>query len=299
MIDLMTVNAEIEAGINRRYFKNDDTEKAFKNFCRLEQLKNIQSVQTMKNIDKQLFENVNRNKTLPQKDALSLFNNGYQKKAVLMAFGPSLRNTKEKILAVKTKYDIIGVDRGFYWYEKENIPTEYILACDVESSPDWIPNKALNGNKLIAFAGCSHSFCRKWVDLGGELYFYVTSCRLGTHHKINDIMPVKCCINGSGNIGHIQLVFAITVLNYQKVFLVGYDNSWGNYYYPDKKYDGREDLGIIETVDIKGKSVYSTRMWQMLTQYIYDFITDYQLQEKVINCTEGGIIKLKNHSELT
>jgi len=291
MIDVLTINDEIKKiADGKPVFSDPVLQERFIEFLKTEYFKNAQSMVTIQNVFEKQKVNAAKNRTLGGGDAVDFFNKLANKTVVLVSFGPSLRNNIDDVLKVNEKYIFFGVDRGIYWYEEKGLQIDYYTTCDAEAKADWIPDDMTLTNKiLLAHVGANYDFVSKFQGLGGKVYWYGTNCRIGTHHELYNLHPVKCCVNGSGNIGQIQIVLALSLFNVKKALLVGYDNSWNKYYYPDQETDKQTGN---EVIGIDGNPCFVNMMWYALNFYHEDYIFGVGAEHKIINCTGGGILKL-------
>lgn len=291
--------AELKTLIEDRppVFVDSKENERFYRFAMTEYVKNLQS-QNVRNVmlDKQL-ENATKNALLPHGDLLSLEATYYTKTTLGLAFGPSLMVNREDVIAASKKYKSVVVDRGMDWFYQNGVKIDVVVTSDAYASADWINDEHdLRGVKLIAYSGSNHEFIKKFISQGGVVYYYNYKCRAGSDVELNKVFPVKTYIPVAGNVGYVLMSVAMSIFKSKKLILAGFDNSWGEYYYPDMKDDAMPKQHT--TVDVNGEEVYTNDEFILYNFYMSELVHQYNLNDAIINCTEGGILRLPSNEKL-
>ena len=235
-------------------------------------------------------KNAKRNKHLPYKDIESIKDLYKGKTISLVAFGPSLRRNYEDLI---DKDNVIGVDRGYYWYRERNIDPDFIIAMDARVLKSFIGNSDIKGKKLVAHVATNHDFCKEWSDRGGEIYFYNAECSIKSDLVYKDIFDRELSyVNALCNVANGLIALSAEVLKPEKINLYGFDHSWDkDFYYPDEKYKWDKKEKVFRTKNKSGKIIYYNNQMNFYAEQIKLMIYYYGLQNKIKDLSDG-LLKL-------
>lgn len=252
------------------------------------------SLNTYKELGDLQKENAKQNGLLPSFDIKDLHFKWRNKISIVVGFGPSLSGSVEHLLKIKDKYKTIACDKSMSWLYGRGIVADVYTTLDASVPADWIPDDIdLSGKVLIAHVASSHEYVKKFILNGGTVAFYVHFCMIGSHYELSELSGIVNGLPVSGNVGHASVVISSDVYASKKCLLIGYDNSWGCYYYPDKQTIGNESKRPIIVDDINGQKVTTDAQFMGYNQYLKEFINQRSFHDKVINCSGAGILNIK------
>lgn len=253
------------------------------------------SLNTYNNLGTLQIENARKNKDLP-KIAIESYQYLWRNRtAIGIAFGRSLSKNIEHLQGVNHKYKTIACDKSMKWLFENGIIANVYTTLDASVPEEWIPDDInLSGCVLFAHAGASHSFCKRFIERGGDVSFYVHFCMIRSHIELAELAGVTAGLPVSGNVGHATVVIASDVLAAKKLILIGYDNSWSaDQYYADKKETGNINMDYLKKViGIDGNEVFTDPGFMAYNHYLKEFIRDRKFEKKVINCSGSGILDI-------
>lgn len=274
-----------------------ELEKQFFIFMRSEYIKNQQSLNVAADMLEIQIENAKRNHKI-NIDDIRLYDNKHTKKtAVVVAFGASLRHDIDHLIKVKDKYLIVAVDRAAEYLMQRGVKPKYFVCCDCRSKAEWLGSYDYSGCVLLAFMGTSADYCERFVELGGQVSFFLLPCRVLTHLTISDIIGYELpLIPVSGNVSQAAVVLADFLLGCRKMLLLGFDYGHdGAWYYPDELIadtDQKVD-GMRTITDITGQQFYTNDEFLTYILYLKEWIFERKLDDKVINCSTYGLLDIK------
>lgn len=280
-----------------RLHKKNGTYRQLIEGLAVEVAKNYQSINSYKESAAQVHYNAKMNITLRNNNLIDLHGKFKAKTAICVAFGPSLEKNIDHLFKIKDKYKIIAVDRAIDYLSKRGIKPDYYVTLDAFADSAWIPETDLCGVKLLAIAGSNYGFNKKFTEQGGDLYLFVSIDRMDAYKEILEItgdLPYMSC---SGNVGHGALSASIYLFQSKKTILVGFDNAFNDKYYPDMETPDFGDK-LRETIDIYGNKTNTLDEFVSYNYYMQETILTAENCDKVVNCTEGGILAIKNIDKL-
>ena len=260
----------------------------------IEVAKNQQTINYYNSSADMIRENAKNNITIEHNYIDELHQKHKGQTVIIIAFGPSLMKNIDVLFALREKYIIIAVDRAIGYLFEHGIRPDYYVTCDAYCDSDWIPDVDLAGIKLISLIMSNYGFNNRFKTLCGEVYFFQSLDRAGIWREISALAGDLPYLNCSGNVGHAALMVGIYLFEAEKAVLCGFDNSFNSYYYPDKS-DAPQ--GTLQTVDINGDDVFTLDEFLSYNYYMTETIMNGN-EDKVVNCTEGGILKIKHHDKL-
>jgi len=242
------------------------------------------------------FANARENMLVKHKNINDLIGKYKNRTTISVAFGPSLSKNIDHLIKIKDKYKIISVDRAYDYLRQRGIETDVVVACDALIHEQYLGDHPITKSKLIAHVGTNPDYVKKFIDLGGEVYFYISTHRFGLHAELSKLTGLRACLNVGGNVGNAGVTVALDLLTVKKLLLVGYDHSFGEYYYPGIK---RNIENQKVTTDINGDLVYVELAMGWYNDLLIKYIYEKGKTDKVVNCTEGGILDIPLKSSLS
>lgn len=253
------------------------------------------TINTWRNIFDKVMDNGTKNIALSHKKISALCKK-YSAKTVLgVAFGPSLRKNIEELKRIKDKYVLVMADRGVDYLMQAGIRPRYIACMDAHIDPKYLGEHDLSGIDLISSIGTNHAFVKRFVELGGrDIYYLVTQDRLGIHNiLIKEFGLDNQVVRIPGNVGNGIIKIALDVFYCKKLLLAGFDYAFDDWYYPDKKFSSDDAKETFRMIDINEEPCKSTTQLFLYAHWAGKAINEcYRGFDRVINCTEGGILRL-------
>ena len=264
----------------------------------MEVAKNNQTINVYETMMHTMKQNAISNHGMQRKNLNNLHCKLKAKTAIVVGFGPSLIKNIEHLKTIQGKYKIIAVDRAIEYLHTNGVNVDYYITADPNCSPDWIPKMNLKGSKLIAITSSNHDFNKKFYRLGGDVYLFTSIDRLGMWQELQSLTGDLPYLNCSGNVGHAAIMAGLHLLEAKKLLLVGFDNSYGKHYYPDSKNVPSNDYDVLDVKDINGDTVKTNMEFLSYNHYMQESINNPAMQDRIVNCTEGGLLHCKHIDKL-
>lgn len=254
---------------------------------------------------------------------------GTGREVCVFSFGPSLKENLRDMKARKMHYrcDIMCVDKALKTLLEFGIVPKYVVLADAQvpfKYGDVDPNIVKSVTLISCITG-NHEWVKHWSDNGGKVYFYYNKDAIETHKVYSECMGAKYhptetikgtyLIPAASNVGNSTCVLATLVLNYEAVYLMGYDYCYkmgGNYYGNDKitgdmpvdtnyKVKKHNFNNHATGLDCRGDLVQYSMNMNFSSRWLIDFFTACMKANRklrAINLTGHGILFLPLMGEL-
>jgi len=232
--------------------------------------------------------------------------------AIVMAFGPSLKNNIQNIVGneLDNDHDTICIDKSLKFSIDNGLIPNICVVADAQVNFEkygQIEPSLCKRIKLIMAVTANYKWSEYWKANGGEVYYYVNKDNIRSHKTFGKYFKdkEKIIIPASSNVGNSAYVIAALVLEYKTILLAGYDYSWrmfGTYYgdnsRPKDTNTGNDKLKSMNhdtLFDINGDQVQSSENMIFSAKWLIGFIhyLDKERNSQTINCTGAGILTIK------
>jgi len=234
-----------------------------------------------------------------RRDPMELKGCGIGKVLVSAATGSSLEDKIEILKKYRDRFDLITCDKGFKPLLDHDLKADYVMLCDCNIVfQKWAPREEDTvGVKLIATPYANVDWTRKWR---GPIYFYLNRDAIESEKVFTKIMGSNLrMIPASSNVGNAQVVFMIGIdeynvdpfAGYERIYLVGYDYSWGvdgNYYAWSDPKPKRYYMASQNVLDLTGNLVLTSENLIFSARWLAQYVNMCRLP--VYNCSGRGIL---------
>jgi|TARA_R100000501_G_C2629924_1_gene124920 hypothetical protein len=235
------------------------------------------------------------NGTLPKIMMDELRYKGIGKVALCIATGPSLDKHIDTIIKYRNKIDIICVDKSFGILMDRGIIPDFVFVADAKISYENYCEKWISYTKdicLISNVCTNPNWGINWL---GPKTYYVNKDNIESEKEFGSISGINDCIPAGSNVSNSLIVYASSVLKYDKYILCGYDFSFdigGNFYSDDNHHVKNFYLNQIRMMDIHGRLASTSHNLSFSCRWLFEWVTKAIGANKVINASEKGILNL-------
>lgn len=233
-------------------------------------------------------------KTSPNKVPMSaLSNQGLGKQLVIVSMGGSFEKQVDVLKKYQHLVDIMAVDKAFVPLMEHGIRPDFVLVADAQVSFPNYCEPFLNQTKdiiLLSNVNANPDWHMNWK---GVKSFYVNKDNIESEKEFSAISGIQDQIHAGSNVSNAALIYANSVLNYDKYVLLGFDFCWdvgGKFYAFSKGTEKLGNKGIalnnLRILDRRYEMVNcSENLWfsaRWLDMYIQS-----ECRDKVLNASDG------------
>ena len=225
-----------------------------------------------------------------------VYGHGLGKKAVCIAYSPSLEYHIDELKIKNETIDILCVDKAM----------GYLLDHRVKPTFVYLADAGINYNK----------WCKPWIDKTeemclftnvtanpewsenwkGKVFFFVNQDNIQSEKIFAPIAGCNELVKASSNVGNSILVHATTYLLYDEYYLLGYDSCWGDNdnYYCGEDSDKRWYMNHHQLIDTEGELVCTSQNLLFTARWLSDFIQAVIVptKRKIFKVHKGGLIRI-------
>jgi hypothetical protein len=246
-------------------------------------------------------------KNSPNKVPMSaLRNQGLGKQLVIVSMGGSFEKQVDVLKKYQHLVDIMAVDKAFVPLMERGIRPDFVLIADAQTSFPCYLEPFLKESKDIILLSNVNAQPDWHMNWKGIKTFYVNKDNIESEKEFSAISGIQDQIHAGSNVSNAALIYANSVLNYDKYVLLGFDFCWdvGGKFYSFSK--GTEKLGNksvalnnMRVLDRKYDMVNcSENLWfsaRWLDMYIRT-----ECFSKVVNASDGilevpPVVSLEKH----
>lgn len=226
-----------------------------------------------------------------------IFNNGFEEiPTIIVSAGPSLDKNVKLLKNMYNKALIIAVGSATNILEKNDIKTHMIMGIDGLKEESNIFKSLKSNEAIFLYAPTIHYESPKLYK-GRKAWF-----GLDVQPTINEILnkyyvdyPI---LNSGPSVANIALSFANKVLKSRMIIFIGQDLAYTNEkiyadgyvnYFQSEEVRDYNNKDFVLTKDIYGKDIYTKKPFLNMQKWFEDYVRIFRMNERVINCTEGGI----------
>lgn len=157
----------------------------------------------------------------------ALRNQGIGKELVIVSMGGSFEKQVETLKKYQHKVDIMAVDKAFVPLMEHGIRPDFVLVADAQVSFSNYCEPFLNKTKdivLLSNVNANPDWHSNWKGIKS---FYVNKDNIESEKEFSAISGCNDQIHAGSNVSNAALIYANSVLNYDKYILLGFDFCWG------------------------------------------------------------------------
>ena len=170
--------------------------------------------------------NSNIAKGIPKIPMSALKNQGIGKELVIISMGGSFEKQVEYLKKYQDKVDILAVDKAFAPLMERGIRPDFVLIADARVSFSCYCEPFLKDTKdivLLSNVNANPDWGANWKGIKS---YYVNKDNIQSEIEFSRISGVEDQIHAGSNVSNAALIYANSVLNYDKYILLGFDFSW-------------------------------------------------------------------------
>lgn len=250
--------------------------------------------------------NSNIARTVPKVPMSMLKNQGTGKQLVVVSMGGSFEKQIEVLKKYQDKVDILAVDKAFVPLMDHGIRPDFVLVADAQCSFPCYCEPYLNKTNdiiLLSNVNANPDWGKNWKGL---VSYYVNRDNIQSEIEFSKISGVEDQIHAGSNVSNAALIYANTVLNYDKYILLGFDYCWevGGKFYSFAQ--GNEKIGNksvalnnLRVLDRQLNMVNcSDNLW--FSARWLDMFIQTEVGDKALNASDGllespKVISLSKH----
>ncbi|MEY2702363.1 MAG: hypothetical protein RLY43_996 [Bacteroidota bacterium] len=264
------------------------------------------NIRTMARLKDMWENNIVENKPLIKNDISLLWNDFCYVEGILVAAGPSL---KDSIVEIKERQrssiytEVVAVDMAAKYLIDNGVKPDFVICCEAKAEAAKMFNYECDV-PLVCDVVTNPEIVKKWK--GDKFFFIMNNPSIDLDNNNQSFMERHKSLSGvdtslvvGGNVGSAGLSFLLSVRNCKKVHLYGHEFSWkkdGDFYcggihkdMAEKRIATEKQCNTLyERKDVKGNDVYTNL--SLLT-----FLDWYRNAMKmfpnvIVNHTKAGLL---------
>ena len=245
-------------------------------------------------------------KNIPKVPMSALKNQGIGKHLVIVSMGGSFEKQVEYLKKHQDKVDILAVDKAFVPLMEHGIRPDFVLIADARVSFSCYCEPFLKSTDdiiLLSNVNANPDWAANWK---GIKTYYVNKDNIQSEVEFSRISGVQDQIHAGSNVSNAALIYANSVLNYDKYILLGFDFSWaidGKFYsfsHGSEKM-GNKSVGLAsqKVLDRNYDMVNTSENLWFSSRWL-DMYIQSEIGGKALNASDGilevpRIINLNNY----
>lgn len=222
-----------------------------------------------------------------------LRNQGIGKQLIIVSMGGSFEKQVDIINKYQDKVDILAVDKAFVPLMERGIRPDYVLVADAQVSFACYCEPFINQTHdiiLLSNVNANPDWGANWKGLRS---YYVNKDNIESEKEFSAISGVYDQIHAGSNVSNAALIYANTVLNYDKYILVGFDFCWdvGGKFYSFAQ--GNEKMGNksialnnMRVLDRNYEMVNTSENLWFSARWL-DMYIQTEVRDKALNASDG------------
>lgn len=246
------------------------------------------------------INNCQINKDLASASIKVLQNQGIGKRVVCCAMGPSLEKDIKTLKEYRDVIDIICVDKAYKYLVQNGIYPDFMMISDAQVSYElYCEPVQVHTDKTVLIGNINSN--PKWGQAWrGHKFYYINQDNIKSEVIFSKLTGCNDFLIAGSNVSNALLIFATTLMNYDRYYLSGYDFSWPSgesFYAFDKNHAKKKYLNQMRTYDRDYNLVNTSQNLWFSKRWLEGFIYKVVGAEKVYNCSDG-ILKIPFMSRL-
>ena len=229
-----------------------------------------------------------------------IFGHGIGRKAVCIAYSPSLEYHIESLKIKNDEIDILCVDKAMSYLLDNGIKPNFVYLADAGIDYKKWCEPYIEQSKdicLMMNVTANAEWARNWK---GKIFYFVNQDNIKTEEIFAPLSGCSELVKASSNVGNSVLVHASTYLIYDEYYLIGYDFSWSwkDNYYCGEDSDKRWYMNHHQVLNQAGNMVNTSQNLLFSARWLNDFVRAIiaPQKKKLFTCSKEGIINLPYYS---
>lgn len=225
-----------------------------------------------------------------------IYGHGLGKKAVCIAYSPSLEYHADELKAKNEAVDILCVDKAMGYLLDRGIKPNFVYLADAGIDYNKWCKPWLDQTKDICLfmnVTANPVWAENWK---GKIFFFVNQDNIQSEKIFAPIAECNEFVKASSNVGNSILVHATSYLLYDEYYLLGYDSCWGynDNYYCGEDSDKRWYMNHHQLIDTEGELVCTSQNLLFTARWLSDFINAIIVPQKlkIFKVHKGGLIRI-------
>ena len=225
-----------------------------------------------------------------------IYGHGLGKKAICVAYSPSLEYHVDELKQKNDAIEILCVDKAMGYLLDHDVKPTFVYLADAGIDYDkwckpWIDQT--ENLCLIMNVTANPEWAENWK---GKIFMCVNQDNIKTEEIFAPISGCKELVKASSNVGNSILVHATSYLLYDAYYLLGYGFSWGqnDNYYCGEDSDKRWYMNHHQLINTEGELVCTSQNLLFSARWISDFINTIIVPQKlkIFKVEKGGLLNI-------
>jgi hypothetical protein len=226
-----------------------------------------------------------------------IYGHGLGKKAVCVAYSPSLEYYVDELKEKNDAVDILCVDKAMGYLLDRGVKPAFVYLADAGIDYSKWCKPWLDQTKdicLMMNVTANPEWAENWK---GKVFMFVNQDNIKTEEIFAPISGCKEFVKASSNVGNSVLVHATSYLLYDEYYLLGYGFCWGqnDNYYCGEDSDKRWYMNHHQIIDTNAEMVCTSQNLLFSARWVSDFINAIILPQKrkIFKVEKGGLLNIQ------